>query len=365
MTPRPNSYVEDLVPYEPGRPITDVAREYGLDPSQIAKLASNENPLGPSPSALQAIRDGLPHTHLYPDGGGLALRDAIAKLHGLTRDHVVLGCGSNEIIEFCYHAFTRPREGKVLASAYAFAVYGLMAKLFGIPFEEVPDRDFHHDLAGFTARLSPEVRLVFLASPNNPTGTRIPNAELSAFVEKFPAGPLLVLDEAYYEFIPEPPPSVRWVKEGRPVVVLRTFSKVQGLAGLRIGYGLARPDLAAVLQKSRQPFNTSSPAQAAALAALADTDHVRKTVALTHTGLERLHSFLKKQGLRFVPGTANFVMVEVGDGDAVFRELQKRGLIVRPLRSYRLPSWIRISIGTPEQMTRLEEALPRALTVGK
>jgi histidinol-phosphate aminotransferase len=155
------------------------------------------------------------------------------------------------------------------------------------------------------------------------------------------------------------------VKEGRPVVVLRTFSKVQGLAGLRIGYGLARPDIAAVLQKSRQPFNTSSPAQSAALAALADTEHVRKTVALTHAGLERLHSFLKKLGLRFVPGTANFVMVEVGDGDAVFRELQKRGLIVRPLRSYRLPNWIRISIGTPDQMARLEESLPRALTAGK
>ncbi|NBQ65024.1 MAG: aminotransferase class I/II-fold pyridoxal phosphate-dependent enzyme, partial [Verrucomicrobia bacterium] len=269
MTPRPNPYVEELVPYEPGRPITDVAREYGLDPSQIAKLASNENPLGPSSTALQAIRDGLPHTHLYPDGGGLALREAIAKLHGLTRDHVVLGCGSNEIIEFCYHAFTRPGEGKVLASAYAFA-----------------------DLAGFVARLSPETRLVFLASPNNPTGTRIPNAELAAFVEKFPAGPLLVLDEAYHEFIPEPPPSVRWVREGRPVVVLRTFSKVQGLAGLRIGYGLARPDIAAVLQKSRQPFNTSAPAQAAALAALADTEHVRKTVALTNTGRERLQAFL-------------------------------------------------------------------------
>ena len=361
MTPRPNPYVEELVPYEPGRPIEDVAKEYGLDPRHIAKLASNENPLGASPQALQAIRNGLEHTHLYPDGAGLALREAIAKKHGLTRDHVVLGCGSNEIIEFCYHAFTRPGEGKVLASAYAFAVYGLMARLFGIPFEEVPDRDFHHDLAGFSARLSPDVRLVFLASPNNPTGTRIPNAELTAFVQKFPAGPLLVVDEAYYEFIPEPPPSVQWVKEGRPLVVLRTFSKVQGLAGLRIGYGLARPDIAAVLQKSRQPFNTSAPAQAAALAALADTEHVRRTVDLTHSGLDQLHSFLKKLNLRFVPGTANFVMVEVGDGDLVFRELQKRGLIVRPLRSYRLPSWIRISIGTPDQMKKLEEVLPQVL----
>jgi len=235
VTPLPNSYVAKLDPYEPGRPIADVAKEHGLDPSQIAKLASNENPLGASPKALQAIRDGLEHTHLYPDGAGLALREAIAKKHGLTRDHVVLGCGSNEIIEFCYHAFTRPGQGRVLASAYAFAVYGLMARLFGIPFEEVPDRDFHHDLTGFSARLQDDVRLVFLASPNNPTGTRIPNAELTAFVQRFPAGPLLVLDEAYYEFIPEPPPSVQWVKEGRPVVVLRTFSKVQGLAGLRIG----------------------------------------------------------------------------------------------------------------------------------
>ena len=361
MNPLPNSYVAELDPYQPGRPIADVAKEHGLNPNDIAKLASNENPLGASPKALQAIRDSLEHTHLYRDGAGLALRDAIGQKHGLTRDHVVLGSGSNEIIEFCYHAFTQPGKGRVLSSAYAFAVYGLMARLFGIPFEEVPDRDFHHDLAGFSARIRDDVRLVFLASPNNPTGTRISNTELKAFVEKFPAGPLLVLDEAYYEFIPEPPPSIQWVKEGRPVVVLRTFSKVQGLAGLRIGYGLARPDIAAVLQKSRQPFNTSAPSQAAALAALADTEHVRRTVELTHIGLDRLHSFLKKLNLRFIPGTANFVMVEVGDGDTVFRELQKRGLIVRPLRSYRLPGWIRISIGTPEQMKRLEELLPQVL----
>ena len=184
-------------------------------------------------------------------------------------------------------------------------------------------------------------------------------------MEKFPAGPLLVLDEAYYEFIPEPPPSIQWVKEGRPIVVLRTFSKVQGLAALRIGYGLARPDIAAVLQKSRQPFNTSAPAQVAALAGLADTDHVKKTVSMTDVGRDRLHSFLKKLNLRFIPGTANFVMVEVGDGDAVFLALQKKGIIVRPLRSYRLPTWIRISIGTPEQMERLEKALPEILGLKK
>jgi len=363
--PAPNPHVSDLHPYEPGRPITDVAREHGLQADQIAKLASNENPLGPSPRALQAIRDSLEHTHLYPDGAGIALREAIAHAHGLTPDHVVLGCGSNEIIEFCYHAYTQPGQGRVLASAYAFAVYGLMARLFAVPFEEVPDRNFHHDLAGFSARLQDDVRLVFLASPNNPTGTRIPNAELAAFVEKFPAGPLLVLDEAYYEFIPEPPPSVSWVKEGRPVVVLRTFSKVQGLAGLRIGYGLAHPPIAAVLQKSRQPFNTNAPAQAAALAGLADTEHVRKTVALTNAGRDRLHAFLKQQNLRFIPGTANYVMVEVGDGDAVFHALQKQGIIVRPLKSYRLPTWIRISIGTPEQMARLEKALPQVLPAKK
>jgi histidinol-phosphate aminotransferase len=363
--PAANPHVSDLHPYEPGRPITDVAREHCLQPAQIAKLASNENPLGPSPRALQAIRDSLEHAHLYPDGAGIALREAIAHAHGLTPDHVVLGCGSNEIIEFCYHAYTQPGQGRVLASAYAFAVYGLMARLFAVPFEEVPDRNFHHDLAGFAARLQDDVRLVFLASPNNPTGTRIPNAELTAFVEKFPTGPLLVLDEAYHEFIPEPPPSVSWVKEGRPVVVLRTFSKVQGLAGLRIGYGLAHPSIAAVLQKSRQPFNTNAPAQAAALASLADTEHVRKTVALTDAGRDRLHAFLKQQNLRFIPGTANYVMVEVGDGDAVFHALQKQGIIVRPLRSYRLPTWIRISIGTPEQMAQLEKVLPQVLPTKK
>lgn len=356
-----NPQLRQLVPYEPGKPIDDVARELGLAPESIIKLASNENPLGPSPRAVEAMQRALTQQHIYPDGGAYHLRNAIAALHSVDRSMVILGNGSNEIIELAYHAFCRPGTTSVVASRYAFVVYKLMAQLFDVNFIEAPDRDFHHDLEALHAALRPDTRLIFLTSPNNPTGTRIPNAALEQFLRSLPQGVIAVLDEAYYEFLDDPPPSIQWVKEGLPLVVMRTFSKIQGLAGLRIGYGIASPETAEILQRCRQPFNVNALAQAAALAALADRAHMEKTRQITLNGRGRLQDFLAGQGLRFVPSHANFVFTEVGEADRVFKALLQRGIIIRSMTSYGLPAWVRISIGTPEQMQRFEKEFPAVL----
>lgn len=349
-----NPSLRQLVPYEPGKPIDDVARELGLAPESIIKLASNENPLGPSPRAIEAMRQGLAGLHIYPDGGGFYLRQAIAEALGVERGMVVLGNGSNEIIELAYHAFCRPGVTSVVASRHAFVVYKLMAQLFDVTFIEAPDRDFHHDLEALRAAVRPDTRLVFLTSPNNPTGTRIANAELECFLRALPSGVIAVVDEAYYEFLDDPPPTVAWVKEGLPLIVLRTFSKIQGLAGLRIGYGVAAPETAEILQRCRQPFNANAMAQAAALAGLADREHMEKTRRMTLEGRARLQDYFAGLGLRFVPSQANFVFVEVGEADRIFKALLQRGVIIRSMTSYGLPGWVRVSIGTPEQMRRFE-----------
>jgi len=356
-----NPSLRQLVPYEPGKPIDDVARELGLDPASIIKLASNENPLGPSPRAVEAMQKALSGLHIYPDGGGFHLRNAIAAAMGVDRSMVVLGNGSNEIIELAYHAFCRPGATSAVASRYAFVVYKLMAQLFGTDFIEAPDRDFHHDLAALRAAIRPDTRLLFLTSPNNPTGTRIPNAELEAFIRSLPEGVICVLDEAYYEFLDNPPPSIAWVKEGLPLIVLRTFSKIQGLAGLRIGYGIASPETAEILQRCRQPFNANAMAQAAALAGLADAAHMEKTRRLTLEGRGRLQAFFQEQGLRFIPSEANFVFAETGEADRVFKALLQRGIIIRSMTSYGLPGWVRVSVGTPEQMQRFEQEFASVL----
>ncbi|MDD4932033.1 MAG: histidinol-phosphate transaminase [Methylacidiphilaceae bacterium] len=356
-----NPGILSLTPYEPGKPIDDLAREQGFAPDQICKLASNENPLGPSPKALQALQEALPRIHLYPDGAGRLLREAIARHHGLSAENVVLGNGSNEIIELLFHVFVLPRTHEALCSRHAFAVYRLMAQLFDAPCRETPDPGFRHDLTAMSKATGPNTRLIFLTSPNNPTGTRIPNPELEEFVHAAPAHAVVALDEAYIDFLDDPPPSVSWVREGKNIVLLRTFSKMQGLAGLRIGYALAPAPIASLLQRARQPFNTSSLAQAAAIAALEDHEHRENTRRIVREGRIRLEESFARQGLRFVPSAANFVMVRVGDGDALFHSLLRRGWIVRPLRSYGLADWVRISIGAPEQVTRFLDVFPAAL----
>lgn len=346
-----HQHILDLVAYEPGKPVEELAREMGLEPSQIIKLASNENPLGPSPAALQAMRDTLERSHFYPDGGAWALRNAIAEKLDLKRENVILGNGSNEIIEFIGHAFLKPGD-EVVTAGHAFAVYSLMAQLFGAHTVEVPDPGFTHDLEAMLAAITPKTRQLFIANPNNPTGTLVGQEAIDRFMERVPEHVLVIFDEAYFEFLDNPPDVLRYVREDRNVVVMRTFSKIQGLANLRIGYGLAPARIAEVLQKTRQPFNANGIAQAGALAGLCDEEHMRRTRELTHEGRNYLEAEFTKMGLTFVPSVANFVLVQVGDGDAVFKALLKRGVIVRAMRSYKLPEWIRVSVGTMEQNRR-------------
>lgn len=245
-------WLRELVSYEPGKPIEDVARELGLKPEEIIKLASNENPLGPSPKALDAMRAMLERSHFYPDGGGYYLREGIAAKLGLKRENVILGCGSNEVIEFIGKAFLNPSD-EIVCARHAFVVYKLMATLFGATTVEVPDPGFAHDLDAMAAAITPRTREVFIANPNNPTGTLLSQTEIDRFMDKVPEHVVVVFDEAYYEFLENPPDTLKFVREGRNVVVLRTFSKIQGLANLRIGYGLAKPDLIDVLQKRGSP----------------------------------------------------------------------------------------------------------------
>ena len=375
-----NKYVCDVPVYEPGRPIEEVARELGLKPQSIIKLASNENALGPSPKALAAMRKALATAHLYPDGGGFYLRQALARKLGVEMENIILGTGSNEIIEFLYHAFVAPGD-EIVAGDRAFVIYSIMAKSFQARCIEVPFQGHTHDLKAMREAITPKTKLVFIANPNNPTGTRVTNAELDAFVKSLPPHVICVLDEAYIEFLDDPPSSITYAlgshirnggtglrafpnlsaQAGTPVppesslavgpkvVLLRTFSKIVGLAGLRIGYGIAQKECIALMQKVRQPFNVNSIAQAGALAALDDTAHIRKTRAMTRRGLAFLEREFKRMKLEFVPSCANFILVNVGDGDRIFRALQQRGVIVRPMRGYKMPQWVRVTVGLPER----------------
>jgi histidinol-phosphate aminotransferase len=357
-----HQHILKLVSYEPGKPVEELAREMGLQPEEIIKLASNENPLGPSPKALAAMREALERSHFYPDGGGWALRGAIAEKVGLSRENVILGNGSNEIIEFIGHAFLRPGD-EVITARHAFAVYTLMAQLFGAKTVEVPDPGFTHDLEAMLAAISQRTRQVFIANPNNPTGTMVGQDAIDRFMDRVPEEVLMIFDEAYYEFLESPPDVLKYVRDGRNVVVMRTFSKIQGLAGLRIGYGLASGEIAGILQKTRQPFNANAIAQAGAAAGMQDEEHMQKTRELTRQGRDFLQSEFSSMNLEFVPSAANFVLVRVGDGDKIFEALLRRGLIVRAMRSYKLPEWIRVSVGTMDQNRRLIAEL-RGLLAG-
>jgi histidinol-phosphate aminotransferase len=358
-----NQYVCDAPVYEPGRPIEEVARELGRKPAGIIKLASNENALGPSPQALTAMRAALRTAHLYPDGGGFYLRQALARKLGVPRENIILGAGSNEVIEFLFHTFVAPGD-EVVAGDRAFVIYKIMARMFQARCVEVPFRGHTHDLTAMRAALTGKTKLVFIANPNNPTGTRVANAELTKFIRSLPAHVVCVLDEAYIEFLDDPPPSITYALRHN-VVVLRTFSKIVGLAGLRIGYGVAQPECIALMQRVRQPFNVNSLALAGALAAVGDTGHIRRTKALTRRGLEYFAKEFSRLKLEFVPSCANFMLVNVGDGDQVFRELQQRGVIVRPMRAYQMPDWVRVTVGLPAEnrkfVRELRECLQRAV----
>ncbi len=356
-----NPQLRELVSYEPGKPIEDLARELGLAPKDIIKLASNENPLGPSPKAVAAMRDALERANFYPDGGGYYLREAIAAKFGLRRENVILGSGSNEVIEFLGHAFLRVGD-EVITSHHAFAVYYLMAQLFGAKTVAVAERPgFVQDLDAALAAITPRTRLVYITSPNNPTGTVVTAAEIERFMDRLPPGVIVVFDEAYHEFLDDAPDTLRYVREGRLAIVLRTFSKIQGLANLRVGYGLASAEMIEILQKTRQPFNVNGLAMVGALAGLADEEHQKRTKAVTDEGRAFLQERFAALRLEYVPSHANFVLVNVGDGKLVFARLLEKGIIVRAMNSYKLPEWVRVSVGTMEENRRFVDALVEAM----
>jgi histidinol-phosphate aminotransferase len=357
-----NPALATLPVYQPGRPIEEVARELGLDAADVFKLASNENPLGPSPMALAAMARVLPHINLYPDGNAFYLKRRLAQNLGLDPSNVILGNGSNEIIEFVGHALIAP-NAEVVVSQYCFAVYPIVTHLFGGTLVVVPAKGYGHDLGAMLSAITPRTKVLFVANPNNPTGTRVTASELLGLIDAVPGSVLVVIDEAYIEFLDEPINLLPRVRGGQQpnLLLMRTFSKIFGLAGLRLGYGIGDAQLVAALEKVRQPFNTNALAQSAALSALEDRDHIEKTRANNKTGLRQFERAFQQWRLEFVPSFANFTLVRVGDGQRAFHELQKRGVIVRPMASYQLPEWIRITVGTPEQNTRCLAALREVL----
>ncbi len=357
-----NSALETLPVYQPGRPIEEVARELNMPASDFIKLASNENPLGPSPKALAAMEKVLKNLHLYPDGNAFYFKQKLAEKLGVETGNLILGNGSNEIIEFVGHALLSPTAG-VVVSEYCFAVYPIVTKLFGAKLVSVPAKNHGHDLPAMLKAITPQTKIIFVANPNNPTGTLSSREDVVQLINKVPKNVLIVMDEAYLEFLEQPLDLVPLIRNGQMpnLLLMRTFSKIFGLAGLRIGYGIAVPELVTALEKVRQPFNINSLAQAAALAALEDEEHLQKTRANNFQGLQFIENELARMKIEFVRSAANFILLRVGDGQQVFNALQKQGVIVRPMGGYGLGEWIRVSIGTPAENQRFIEALKKGI----
>jgi histidinol-phosphate aminotransferase len=360
-----NPALARLPVYQPGRPIEEVARELGLPAEAIIKLASNENPLGPSRLALAAMRKALAQVNLYPDGNAFYLKQKLAAKLAVSPAHLILGNGSNEILELLGHVLLAP-GAEAVVSQYCFAVYPIVTALFGAKLVVVPAKDYGHDLEAMRGAITPNTRIVFVANPNNPTGTTASAAALSQFVNAVPENVVVALDEAYLEFLEQPLEWLPLIRGGAQpnLILLRTFSKIYGLAGLRLGYGIGHPELISELEKVRQPFNVNSVAQAAAYAALDDTVHAEKTRRLNSRGLKFYTRAFRKLRLEFIPSSANFILVRVGEGQRVFSELQKLGVIVRPMGGYQLPEWVRISVGTPKENQRCIGALQQVISAG-
>jgi histidinol-phosphate aminotransferase len=359
---RSPSYVRAIAPYQPGKPISELAREMGLKEEGIVKLASNENPLGASPKALAAMRAALDEVARYPDGNAFELRMALAKMYGVAAQRIVLGNGSNDVLEMAAHAFLAPGASAVY-SQHAFAVYPLATQATGAAGIEVPARDFGHDLDAMSRAVRADTRVVFIANPNNPTGTWLAPDALHAFLRKVPADVLLVLDEAYYEYL-DPGlrgDSLKWLEQFPNLVVSRTFSKAYGLAGLRVGFAFAHAQVADLMNRVRQPFNVSNIAQVAAVAALADQDFVHRSRALNAQGMQALTTGFKRLGLSWIPSYANFVSFKVPRAAEVFQHLLRQGVIVRPIAGYGMPEYLRVTVGTGAENARFLAALEAAL----
>ncbi len=353
--------VADLVPYVPGKPISELERELGIRDS--IKLASNENPLGPGARVREAIAAAAGDLGRYPDGGGFALRSVLAERHGLEIDAVTLGNGSNDVLDLIARVFLWPGSEAVF-SEHAFAVYPIVTQAVGATARVAPAREFGHDLEAMRERVTERTRVAFVANPNNPTGTFVRSGELWVFIASLPETVIVVVDEAYTEYVDDPdyPDASRWVSEFPNLIVTRTFSKAYGLAGLRVGYGLSHPQVAELLNRVRQPFNVNALAQVGALAALGDRTHLQDSIEVNRSGMRQLTEGFGRLGLEFIPSVGNFVTVDLGRGAGQVHEaLLRKGCIARPVANYGLPNHLRVSVGLAEENERFLRALAEVL----
>ena len=359
--------IQALQPYLPGKPVAELEREYGI--TNAVKLASNENPFGPSPLALAAAREVLEDLSRYPEGSGWLLAGRLAGLHGLERDRVTLGNGSNDVLDIIARVFLTPAHEAVF-SQYAFAVYPIAVQAAGAKARIAPAHDgskgpaYGHDLDAMYALVGPDTRLVFIANPNNPTGTWLESNALEAFISSLPAHVLVVVDEAYFEYVDKPgyPDASAWLQRFPNLIVTRTFSKAFGLAGLRVGYALSHPEVADLLNRVRQPFNVNMVAQAAALAALDDSEYLQHVVQRNREGMQQLLAGFGGLGLPYIESAGNFVAVETGRGLQRYEALLQRGVIVRPIANYGMPDHLRVTVGRADENARLLAALEQVLT---
>ncbi|MFO7559053.1 MAG: histidinol-phosphate transaminase [Desulfobacterales bacterium] len=353
-------YIQSIKPYTPGKPMEELEREYGIRDS--IKLASNENPLGPSPMAVKAAAAALQNAHRYPEGSGYYLTRKLSETLNLSPGNIVLGNGSDDVIGMLTKAFLRPGDEAIMPQP-SFLMYEILVQSVGAVPVPVPLSSLRIDLFAMVDKVTPKTRMIFLTHPNNPTGTILLEKEFQSFIKRIPEEILLVIDEAYIEFVREPSAlnSMKTMGPDSRVVILRTFSKAYGLAGFRVGYGLMAEKLARVLQKIRQPFNVNSLAQAAALAALDDTEFFAKTLKLVHEGLDFMYAALDRMGVSYFPSQANFFLIRVGDADDVYEKLLRKGVIVRSMTSYGFPDTIRLTIGLESENRRFLNALETLL----
>ncbi len=358
--------VQSLTPYQPGKPVDELQREYGLQ--NIIKLASNENPLGPGPLAIEAIQCQLNELARYPDGNGFELKNKLASIHKLQSAQITLGNGSNDILEFVARAFVSAND-EVIFSQHAFAVYPLVTQVVGGKICEVPAKDWGHDLDAMQNRITSKTRLIFIANPNNPTGTWLTEGEITAFLKEVPENIIVVLDEAYFEYahaqqmgFSEYPNGIAMLAQFENLVVTRTFSKAYGLAGLRVGYGVSNNQIADLLNRVRQPFNVNSMALAAATAALDDQNHIDKSVLLNKQGMQELIDAFSTLSLSYIPSAGNFISFDLGfEAVPIYTELLKQGVIVRPVVNYSMPNHLRVTIGTSAENKIFINALKQIL----
>jgi histidinol-phosphate aminotransferase len=353
-------YVRAISPYQPGKPITELAREMGIPVESIVKLASNENPLGMSPKAREAVAAAIGGIERYPDQFDLI--KAVAERCALAQNQVVLGNGSNDVLDLIARVFLAPGRSAIFAQ-HAFAVYPLATLSTGADLIATPAKNYGHDLNAMRAAIRPDTRLIWIANPNNPTGNFLPYPEVRAFLESVPKDVVVVLDEAYNEYLPpaERVDTASWIKDFPNLVVTRTFSKIFGLAGLRVGYALASAEVADLMNRVRQPFNVNNLALAAAVAALDDHQFITESYELNRCGMAQIIAGLQRFGLEYIEPHGNFVTFKVGNGAAVNQKLLQQGVIVRPIGGYGLPEWLRVTIGKESENTRFLEALEKAL----